>query len=339
VEELAPISIETWNTHTHPDDLAKSTKLLQIHFSKKTNHYEAECRMRHKNGAWVWIYDRGKVVEWDQDGTPLRMSGTHADITRRKEVEHELELAKIAAEEASLAKSEFLSSMSHELRTPLNAILGFAQILELTPNEPLSAKQKDATDQILKGGEHLLNLINDVLNLARIETGKLDLKIEPVDLQNVLDECLSVASALTQNMNITITTDNFTGAIVLADRVRLKQVLFNLLSNAVKYNRKNGHVNISSKATKDSWHQISISDTGRGIPTDKRDELFEPFARLGAENSIIEGTGIGLTITKRLLDAMGGRIDFISEEGVGTTFCVELPLASHRANKAKSSSF
>lgn len=337
LEELAPISIETWNTHTHPDDLAKSATLLKIHFSGKTNHYEVECRMRHKNGEWVWVQDRGKVVEWDQNGNPLRMSGTHADITKRKEAEQQLELAKMAAESANLAKSEFLSSMSHELRTPLNAILGFAQILELTPSEPLTPKQKDSTDQILKGGEHLLNLINDVLNLARIETGKLDLEIEPVDLQNVLEECLSVASVLTKKLNITITTEDFSGAIVLADRVRLKQVIFNLLSNAVKYNRENGRVDVSSMAIADSWYRVSIIDTGRGIPADKHKELFEPFARLGAENSIIEGTGIGLTITKRLLDAMGGRIDFTSEEGVGTTFCIELPLASHSASNSESS--
>jgi len=237
-------------------------------------------------------------------------------------------LAKNEAERANMAKSEFLSAMSHELRTPLNAILGFAQVLALSPKAPLSKGQMAATKQIMDGGYHLLDLIDDVLNLARIETGRMDLSIEPINTQVVVDECITISETLTYDLDVTLDIEDFTGSIILADRIRFKQVLLNLMSNAIKYNHNGGCVRVSSNITKEGQYRISVADTGRGIPIENQSELFKPFSRLGAENSDIEGTGIGLTITQRIVEAMEGNIGFESTEGVGSTFWIELPLAA-----------
>ena len=236
--------------------------------------------------------------------------------------------AKLDAENANRSKSEFLSSMSHELRTPLNSILGFAQILELDETSPLSAKHKDEAHQIIKGGEHLLDLINDVLNLAAIEAGQLELDITTVKVQKILNDCLHMIEGTTFKLEVTVKADSFANTIVMADPIRLKQVFFNLLSNAVKYNRKGGTVHITNTITEDGLQRISIKDTGIGIAKEKQSDMFKPFTRLGAENSNIEGSGIGLTITEHLLEAMGGRVGFESTENIGSTFWIDLPMAT-----------
>ncbi|PHS76716.1 MAG: hybrid sensor histidine kinase/response regulator [Rhodospirillaceae bacterium] len=276
----------------------------------------------------AWVSKQGELrhISWSNtaisnaDGGVKYVIATGIDITTRKQAEE-------ATKAADLAKSAFLSSMSHELRTPLNAILGFAQVLKFDVQTPLNTKQMDATDHIIKGGEHLLNLINDVLNLSKIEAGNIGLQIEAINTKNLLSECISSISPLYTELNIKIDAENFSGAMVLADRVRLKQVLLNILSNAIKYNRINGSVHISSGRTDQGQHRISITDTGQGIPAHKHKDIFEPFSRLGAENSDIDGTGIGLTITKQLLEAMNGSIDFKSQDGEGATFCIDLPLS------------
>ncbi|MDQ1479832.1 MAG: hypothetical protein QOI44_693 [Actinomycetota bacterium] len=236
----------------------------------------------------------------------------------------ELEVARASADAANHAKSEFLSRMSHELRTPLNAVLGFAQVLE---RRELTESQQQSVTQIIKGGQHLLGLINDVLDISRIETGNLTLSSEPVLVADVVADALELVEPLAAQRGITCSTiagDN-TSRYVLADRQRLKQVLLNLLSNAVKYNRAGGTVTISYEQ-RDELLRIKVSDTGPGIPPDRRALLFEPFERLGAEHTNIEGTGVGLSLSRRLAEAMHGVLDIDANEGEGSTFWIELQL-------------
>ena len=255
--------------------------------------------------------------------------GTAEDITEQRHNLDEMRLAKRESEKANLAKSEFLSSMSHELRTPLNGILGFAQLLEFDPTTPLTAKQKDCTDQILKSGHHLLELIDQVLELAQIEAGKVTMNTEDVSLSELLNECVPLVSAMADKRGITLDIHGIhcEGVVVRADRVRLKQVVLNLLSNAVKYNRDEGSVSINVYVGNMGMMRVAVTDTGLGIPKDKQDSLFQPFERLGYETSEVEGTGIGLTITRDLVRLMEGEIGFSSEVGRGSTFWIELPLS------------
>ncbi len=234
--------------------------------------------------------------------------------------------ARKEAERANHAKSEFLSSMSHELRTPMNAVLGFGQLLEY--DDTLNAEQQESVQHILKGGRHLLELINQVLDLARVEAGHLTLSLEPVEINSVVQECRSLANTLAEKRNIVISHGELTGMVVRADRTRLKQVLFNLLSNAIKYNREGGQVKVDAQVMDAQRLRLRVTDTGPGIPAERLGDLFEPFNRLGVENTTVEGTGIGLTITRRIVQAMGGSVDVQSTPGVGSTFWVELPLDS-----------
>jgi len=239
--------------------------------------------------------------------------------------------AKEEAERANKAKSDFLSSMSHELRTPMNAILGFGQLLEY--DESLSSDQKENVDEISKAGRHLLDLINEVLDLAKVESGQIDLSLEPVEVNSVIEDCLSLITSLANKRGINISYTGPKDNVIRADRTRLKQILLNLLSNAVKYNKDNGSVELEVSCPSPEQLRISIKDTGLGIPEERLSELFQPFSRLEAEGSEIEGTGIGLTITRRIVELMGGVVDVESEAGVGSTFWIELPLESSTESK------
>jgi signal transduction histidine kinase/CheY-like chemotaxis protein len=248
------------------------------------------------------------------------------DITAAKQSEDLLRRAKVDAERANHAKSEFLSRMSHELRTPLNSILGFAQILEM---DALDDEQRDSLAHIMKGGQHLLSLINEVLDLARIESGRLSLSPEPVPLEEVIHEAVSFVRPMAQARNITITRNSVLehDRHVRADRQRLRQVLLNLLSNAVKYNADKGRVNIAAEEREDGWVRVSVSDTGSGILEKHQERLFQPFERMGDESMGIEGTGLGLALSKRLMEAMGGNIGVESAFGHGSTFWLDIASA------------
>jgi len=248
------------------------------------------------------------------------------DIHERKLAEAALLEARDEADRANKEKSDFLSSMSHELRTPMNAILGFGQLLEYDEN--LSDEHKDSVQEILKAGEHLLELINDVLDLSKVESGYIDLSLEPVEVCPLVDECINLVSTLAEKRGIHIGHAGLKGAAVRADRTRLRQVLLNLLSNAIKYNREGGTVRIDLKREADNRLRILVSDSGAGISARHMKDLFQPFNRLGAEGGSIEGTGIGLTITRRIVEMMGGTVEALSEVGIGSTFWIELPLES-----------
>jgi signal transduction histidine kinase/AmiR/NasT family two-component response regulator len=240
----------------------------------------------------------------------------------------ELESAKFVAEKANLAKSDFLSSMSHELRTPLSAILGFAQLMESGSPSP-TASQKRSIDQILQGGWYLLELINEILDLALIESGKLSLSLEPISLAEVMHECQDMIEPQAQKRAISVAFPQFDiPYFVKADRTRMKQVLINLLSNAIKYNKVGGSVVVDHVTSTPGRIRICVKDSGEGLSADKMTQLFQPFNRLGQEASGEEGTGIGLVTTKRLIELMGGSIGAESTVGTGSVFWIELNLAT-----------
>jgi signal transduction histidine kinase/CheY-like chemotaxis protein len=250
------------------------------------------------------------------------------DNSVRKRVESELNEAMVVADKANRAKSEFLSSMSHELRTPLNAILGFAQLLETGSPSP-TVTQKRNIDQILKAGWYLLELINEILDLALIESGKLTLSNEPVSLAEVMVECRAMIESQARKRGLGMTFPQFEIArFIMADRTRVKQVLINLLFNAIKYNRPQGAVAVECKLVEPDSVRICVRDTGVGLAPEQLAQLFQPFNRLGKEASTEEGTGIGLVVTKRLVELMGGTIGADSVVGEGSVFWVEFPLTS-----------
>jgi PAS domain S-box-containing protein len=266
-------------------------------------------------------------------------AGFVTDITERKQVEAALNVAKEEAERANQAKSEFLSRMSHELRTPLNSILGFGQLLE---RSELASGQAKGVEHILKAGRHLLNLINEVLEIARIEANREQFSFESVRARTLLDEALDLIRPTASQASIRVgypDPADVDGAFVRADSQRLMQVMLNLLSNAVKYNSQHGSLDVlvrrNGSPGSGGTLVIGVRDTGPGIPADRLEELFVPFSRLDAQAAGIEGTGLGLVLSKRLVEAMGGSLRVESEPGRGTTFWVELPLAEDPGSTPK----
>ena len=317
------------NYFTDPDRAEAGIK--RVLSEKKVTNYELTARARDGKET---VVSYNATTFYDRDRTLQGVFAAARDVTERKlldqalqETNVELESAKVLAEKANLAKSEFLSSMSHELRSPLNAILGFAQLMD-SDSPPATASQKASIDQILHAGWYLLELINEILDLAAIESGKLSLSEEPVSLVELMLECEAMIEPQAQKRGIKLTFPKFDVAYaVQADRTRLKQVLINLLSNAIKYNRVGGTVIVDCATSGPTRNRISVRDTGAGLSPEKLEQLFQPFNRLGQESSSEEGTGIGLVMSKRLVELMGGVIGVDSKVEVGSVFWFELGAA------------
>jgi PAS domain S-box-containing protein len=329
-EEIAGTSALAY---LHPDDVPTALTVLGEMVADPGPTRYVEYRVRHKAGGWR--YFEAHVGTMARDTADEGFVINARDITARRDNLEALRQAKAdadqareEAERANVAKSEFLSRMSHELRTPLNSILGFAQLLQASELAPRSQK---GVQHILTAGEHLLTLINEVLDIARIEAGRQQLSIEPVRLASAMQEAIALVRPLAARRGVLLyeAYDPAEDAYVRADRQRLVQVLLNLLSNAVKYNRPGGEVRLASGSTAPGaggearvW--VWVEDTGPGIPEDRRHELFVPFARLGAERTEVEGTGLGLALSHRLVEAMGGVLTLERSSPAGSTFRVAL---------------
>ena len=314
-------SFDNFVAALHPDDRQSVQDAITACIEQNAP-YAIEHRVVWPDGSIRWLSERGGVVHNDR-GVAVRMIGVVQDIDDRKRAEIELVATREEAERANQAKSEFLSRMSHELRTPMNAVLGFAQIMEY--DDTLPEDHVENVNEILRAGNHLLDLINEVLDLSKVESGSIDFSIEPVALCSVVEECLSLVRPLAERRDITVKHDVSPTTVVRADRVRLKQALLNLVSNGVKYNREGGRLTVDVVAVRSGeWVQLRIADTGRGLRPEQIARVFEPFDRLGIDSSEIEGTGIGLSITRRLVEMMGGSLGVESVPGRGSTFWVEL---------------
>ncbi|HET7707280.1 MAG TPA: PAS domain S-box protein [Thermoanaerobaculia bacterium] len=306
------------------DDVASGKPQRDLEQAAATGRLEVEAWRIRKDGSLFWANIILTAIR-DQSGSLRGFAKLTRDLTERNKFEATLTNARAVAEKANLAKSDFLSSMSHELRSPLNAILGFAQLMDSDSPSPTPA-QGESIMQILNAGWYLLELINEILDLAAIESGKLSMSLEPVLLNELLLECQSMIEPLAQKRGIQL---NFPADdavyCVNADRTRIKQVLINLLSNAIKYNNPDGSVVVACSAKSASGRvRLTVTDTGAGLPPEKLEQLFQPFNRLGQEVGAEEGTGIGLVVSKRLVELMDGVIGVESSPGKGTTFWVEL---------------
>ncbi|MDA3870356.1 MAG: response regulator, partial [Gammaproteobacteria bacterium] len=316
---------ELWNSLIHPDDKTRALEELNnILSSRSLTH---EYRIKTHDGGYKWDYEELKIID-DDHNEPMSIIGCLYDITQRKHTEAELIAAKIEADRANQAKSQFLSRMSHELRTPLNAIMGFSQLSEY--DKTLSDSQRDIAKKIYNAGQHLLILIDEILDLTKIESGNISLSMQPVSTTEVINDCLALTKtqASSRNISIKFNPENGNEYIIIADYIRFKQVLLNLVSNAIKYNKAGGQVEIYCSEHKADTVRINVSDSGAGIDKQKILHLYEPFNRLGAEAANIEGTGIGLVITRQLVELMSGELGVESTPGEGAVFWVNMKRSS-----------
>jgi len=337
--ELSNTNFDVIMKKIHPDDRQQVSDAI-VKCINDAEGFDVEHRVILPNGETRWLHEKGNAVRNDESRAFHIYCMVH-DISEAKHLEQELLSAKEDAEKANLAKSNFLANMSHELRTPLNAIIGFTQLLQTDIGQPLSMEQMDHTTEIICAGKHLLQLINEVLFLSEIESGNINLSTRTVDLGSTLLESISLSRHLIKKTGIQpeIYLENKKveelqlrklNVWVRADTLRLKQILVNLLGNALKYNKPQGSVKISVFRQNSNSVNIAIEDTGIGIDADKQPLLFQPFNRLGAEFSMIDGSGIGLTITKQLVEIMGGGISCSSERGVGSVFSFTIPTEARR---------
>jgi PAS domain S-box-containing protein len=314
----------------HPDDVERTIAETAA-LGRGADTVGFENRYRCRDGTYRWLSWKATA-----DMEARLIYGAARDVTARRAIEEHLQRAQEEAQRANRAKSDFVSRMSHDMRTPLNAVLGFAQLLE---SDTLTPEQRESVELISRGGRHLLNLIDEVLDIARIEAGQLSLSPEPVQLHEVVHQAVELIVQLAATREVTVHVEPPERALVVtADRQRLNQLLLNLLSNAIKYNRRGGLVRINFSATTADRVRVIVSDTGFGIAPDKLARLFTPFERLGAEATGIEGTGLGLAVSRGLAAAMGGELGVTSEPGKGSSFWFELAVADAQPVREESSS-
>ncbi len=324
VDEL-PQKIKTWEKLIHPEDKPWVMERLNAHFADTSIPYQFDYQVLTKSGTWKWIANYGKVVVRDRKGNPLRMAGTHRDVSIRKQAEIELKQAKEAAETANQAKSTFLANMSHELRTPLNAILGFARLIQNSPN--LSPQHQEQVSIITRSGEHLLTLINDVLDLSKIEANRTTLNEQDFNLYNLISDIEQMFSLKikTKRLWLCIDRDDDVPQYVRTDEFKLRQVLINLLSNAIKFTESGGISLMIQKSNSQlpiphCQLNFAVSDTGAGIPPEDLDSIFESFVQSSTGKQSVEGTGLGLPISCAFVQLMGGDITVSSVVGRGSIF-------------------
>ncbi len=332
INEILNFSPREWTSLCHLDDYLHREHLLDKHFKKKSAFYQCELRLRHKNGKWIWIQERGKVFTWTKQGDPATMYGTLQDISRQKETEKQLQEAKEGAEHANLAKSEFLANMSHEIRTPLNGVIGFTDLLMKTP---LTDTQLQYMKTVYQSAHSLLDLINDILDFSKIEAGKMDLSIEKSDIFELGTQVADITKyqAHSKGLELLVNLSPSLPRFIYADDVRLRQILVNLLTNAIKFTDK-GEVELKVElldkgSSMDNSHlfRFSVKDTGIGIPIDKQQKIFDAFSQEDASTTRkFGGTGLGLTISNKLLGLMGSKLELESKPGKGSKFYFNIHL-------------
>jgi PAS domain S-box-containing protein len=338
-------SLEECYRSIHPDDRHTVAEALSRSIADGCP-FAMDYRVYTPSGECRHVRGQAAVIE--EPGKPRRLLGTDWDITELKTLTLALEAekarlltvidqwidAKDSADRANKAKSEFLATMSHELRTPMNAILGFGELMASEKLGPLNAKQRDFVESILNGGQHLLKLIEQILDLSQIESGRLTILLEPTSVTPIMKAVQATLRQIAKKYDVILFTGDLGSSLPLVDcdPVRLVQALINLGSNAIKYNRPGGAARFRYRVIDQNWVRITVTDTGIGIPKARQNELFQPFNRLGIDHLAIEGTGIGLAITHRLVELMGGRIGFVSKAGTGSSFWVDLPI--HHAETA-----
>ena len=334
LDEIAPVSIEAWMKFAHPDDLQKSSELLEKHFRGELGYYEYECRVKHKNGQWIWVLDKGMVASWSDEGKPLWMFGTHQDITKRKQSEEELIAAKTAADAANKAKSDFLANMSHEIRTPMNGVIGMAQLLRFSE---LTAEQKEYLDSIETSADNLLSLINDILDLSKIESGKVELEFTDFSLRKAIQDIILTQKSRIFEKGLQIKQDIAADLpeLVNGDQLRVKQVFINLLGNAIKFTER-GTITIAAaileRESNRALIRITVSDTGIGMSQETLQKIFDPFAQADSSTTRrFGGTGLGLSICRRLAELMGGAVTVESTPGIGSSFHLDLSFSCSTA--------
>ncbi|MEF8706988.1 MAG: response regulator [Candidatus Accumulibacter sp. UW25] len=337
--EIAPLSIETWRRFAHPDDEQRSTALVLRHLAGELPAYDCECRMRHREGHWVWVRDRGKVMNWSADGRPLIMFGSHLEITREKLAEQalldmndqlearieertrQLAITAQAAEAANRAKSTFLANMSHEIRTPMTAILGLADLMKL---DGVTARQAERLNKMNGAAQHLLGIINDVLDLSKIEAGKLMLDEREFAVEALVESVVAMTAERARQKQLALLTDCAAPPVpLLGDATRIRQALLNYVSNAIRFTEE-GSVTLRLRYQESGDRlllRFEVEDTGIGIAAGAIGRLFHSFEQ--GDNSLTRehgGTGLGLAIVRQIAQMMGGSSGVDSVEGVGSTF-------------------